>query len=61
MNFTPIVQDELPTSVGPQVPPAIVKSAALGPLTEPPIEIVKGDLLVMVVLSVFDDDLETVP
>lgn len=61
MNFTPIVHDVLPASVEPQVPPPIVKSAASPPLTEPLIEIVNGDLLVIVVLSVFDDDLETVP
>ena len=61
LNFTPIVHDELPASVAPQVPPVIVKSAALAPLIALPIEIVKGDLLVTVVLSVLDDDRETVP
>ena len=61
LNFTPIVHDELPASVVPQVPPVIVKSAALPPLIALPIEIVKGDLLVTVVLSVLDDDRETVP
>ena len=61
LNFTPIVHDELPASDGPQVPPVIVKSEALAPLTELPIEIVNGDLLVTVVLSVLEDDLDTVP
>ena len=61
LNCTPIVHDELPASVEPQVPPPIVKSPALGPLTELPIEIVNGDLLLIVVLSVFDDDCETLP
>jgi hypothetical protein len=61
LNLTPIVQDELPTSVAPQVPPVTVKSAAFAPLTELLIEIVNGDLLVTVVLSVLDDAIETVP
>jgi len=61
LNFTPMVHDELPDNDGPQVPPMIVKSGALAPLTELPIEIVNGDLLVTVVLSVLEDDLDTVP
>ena len=56
LNFTPMVHDELPTIDGPQVPPVIVKSPALAPLTKLEIERVSGDLLVSVVLSVFDDD-----
>ena len=55
LNLTPIVHDEFPASDGPQVPPVIVKSAALAPLTPLPIEIVNGDLLMTVVLSVLED------
>jgi hypothetical protein len=46
LNLTPIVHDELPAIDGPQVPPVIVKSPALAPLTELEIEMVNGDLLV---------------
>ena len=61
LNFTPIVHDALPDRDGPQVPPVMVKSGALGPLIELPIESVNGDLLVIVVLSVFEDVRDTVP
>ncbi len=61
LNFTPIVHDALPDEDAPQVPPVIVKSGALGPLIELPIEIVNGDLLIIVVLSVLDDVVDTVP
>ena len=40
LNFTPMVQDELPPKDEPQVPPVIVKSGALLPLTALLIEIV---------------------
>jgi hypothetical protein len=61
LNLTAIVHDELPPSDAPQVPPATVKSVALTPLIALPIEIVNGDLLVTVVLSVLDDDWDTIP
>ena len=61
LNLTPIVHDVWATSDAPHVPPVIVKSAALAPLTELPIEIVNGDLLVTVVLSSLEDDRDTVP
>ena len=61
LNFTPIVHDVLPDRDAPQVPPVMVKSVALAPLIELLIEIVNGDLLVTVVLSVLDDVIDTVP
>ena len=61
LNFTPTVHEALPDKDEPQVPPVIVKSGALGPLIELPIEIVNGDLLVTVVLSVLEDVRDTVP
>ena len=61
LNFTPIVHDVLPDRDGPQVPPVMVKSGALAPLRELPIEIVNGDLLVTVVLRVLEDVRDTVP
>jgi hypothetical protein len=61
LNLTPIVHHEFPPSDAPQVPAVIVKSAALAPLTALPIEIVNGDPLVTVVLSVLDDDWDTMP
>jgi hypothetical protein len=61
LNFTPIVHDALPAREGPQVPPLMVKSGALAPLIELPIEIVNCDLLATVVLSVLEDVRDTVP
>ena len=60
-NFTATVQLELAASVPVQVPPTIVKSDALGPLVLLLVEMVNGDLLVTISLSVFDDACETLP
>ena len=61
MNVTATVQLEFFASVPVQVPPLMVKSAALGPLVLLPTEIAKGDLLVTIALSILDDACETVP
>lgn len=61
LNLTAIVHEALPASVAPQVPPVIVKSAALMPLTALPIDSVYGDLLATFALSVLDDVRDTVP
>ena len=61
LNFTPIVHEALPAKDEPQVPPVMVKSGALAPLSELPIEILNGDLLVIVVLRVLEDVCDTVP
>ena len=62
LNLTAIVHDRLPASDAPQVPaPVFVKSPALAPLIELLIEIVNGDQLVIVALSVLDDERDTVP
>lgn len=61
LNLTPIVHDELPANDAPQVPPVTVKSDASAPLSAVPNEIVNGDLLVKVVLSILEDDRDTMP
>ena len=62
LNLTAIVHDRFPASDAPQVPaPVLVKSPALVPLIELLIEIVNGDLLAIVALSVLEDDRDTVP
>ena len=43
MNITPIVHDELPARDVPHVPPVIVKSDELAPLSALPIEIEYGE------------------
>jgi hypothetical protein len=61
LKVTATVHDELPSRVEPQVPPVIVKSPALRPLTALTIDKVNGDIFVTVAVSVFDDARETVP
>ena len=55
LKVTATVHDELPASVEPQVPPVIEKSPALRPLIVRSSDRAKGDMLVTVAVSVFDD------